>query len=154
MVSKADFKNLFQSSLKEMLTKNEKQTKKRDKMDIDEESLDMNVFEKLMEGKHNEIVSNNDDDSMRIENTNNLFHFGQNNSTDKSCLENNYNNYDEIASPFSNRIKLKHEPGAAQENKPVQYTPDIIVEIKNRYGTVVSIRALLDTGTTATIILR
>jgi hypothetical protein len=28
MVSKADFKNLFQSSLKEMLTKKEKQAKK------------------------------------------------------------------------------------------------------------------------------
>jgi hypothetical protein len=55
---------------------------------------------------------------------------------------------------FSKRIKLKHEPEAAQENKPVQYTADIIVEIKNRDGTVVPMRALLDTGTTATIILR
>jgi hypothetical protein len=36
----------------------------------------------------------------------------------------------------------------------VQYTADIIVEIKNGYGTVVSMRALLDIGTTATIILR
>jgi hypothetical protein len=75
--------------------------------------------------------------------------------TDKSCLDNNYNNnYDEIAYPFSTRIKLKHEPEKAQENKPVQYTADIIVEIKNRDGTVVPIRALLDTGTTAAIILR
>jgi hypothetical protein len=45
MVSKADFKNLFQSSLKGMLTKKEKQTKKKDNMDFDDESLDMNVFE-------------------------------------------------------------------------------------------------------------
>jgi ribosomal protein L13 len=52
MVSKADFKNLFQSSLKDMLTKNERQTKKKDNMEVDDESLDMNVFEKLMEGKH------------------------------------------------------------------------------------------------------
>jgi hypothetical protein len=36
---------------------------------------------------------------------------------------------------FSKRIKLKHEPEAAQENKPVQYTADIIVEVKNRDGT-------------------
>jgi hypothetical protein len=58
-------------------------------------------FEKIMEGKHNEIVSNDDDDSMRIHNTNDLFHFGQNNSTAKSCLDNNYNyNNDEIAYPF------------------------------------------------------
>jgi hypothetical protein len=34
MVSKADFKNLFQSSLKDRLTKKEKQTKKRDNMEV------------------------------------------------------------------------------------------------------------------------
>jgi hypothetical protein len=90
-------------------------------MDINDESLDMNVFENLMEGKQHEIVSNNDDYSMSIESTNTLYHFGQNNSTDLSCLDNNYNNYyDEIAYPFSKIIKLKHEPEAAQENKPVQ----------------------------------
>jgi hypothetical protein len=44
MVSKADFKNLFQSSIKEMLTKKEKQKKEKDSKDMDEESLDMNVF--------------------------------------------------------------------------------------------------------------
>jgi ribosomal protein L13 len=44
MVSKADFKNLFQSSLKDMLTKKEKQTKKKDNMEVYDESLDMNVF--------------------------------------------------------------------------------------------------------------
>jgi hypothetical protein len=102
MVSKADFKNLVQSSLKDIFTKKGKQTKKKDRTDIDDESLDMNVFEKLMEGEHNEIVINNDDDSKSIESTNNLFHFGQNNPTDKCCLDNNYKNYyDEIAYPFS-----------------------------------------------------
>jgi hypothetical protein len=79
----------------------------------------------------------------------------QNKMTDKSCDDNNYyNNYDELAYPFIKRIKLQHEPEEAQENNPVQYTTDIIVEIKNRDGTVVPMRALLDTGTTATIILR
>jgi hypothetical protein len=112
-------------------------------------------FEKLMEGKHNEIVKNSDDDAIIIEITNSLFHFGQNNSTDKSCLDNNYdNNNDEIAYPFSKIIKLKHEPEAAQENKLVQYTANIIEEIKNRDRTTVPMRALLDTGATATIILR
>jgi hypothetical protein len=52
MVSKADFKNLFQSSLQDMLTKKEKETKKKDNMEVDDESLDMNVFEKLMEDNH------------------------------------------------------------------------------------------------------
>jgi hypothetical protein len=108
-----------------------------------------------MEGKHNEIVSNYDDESMSIKSTNNLFHFGQNNSTDKSCLDNNYNNNnDEISYPLSKIIKIKHEPEAARENNPVQYTAVIIVEIKNRDGTVVPMRALLGTGTTATITLR
>jgi hypothetical protein len=49
MVTKSDFKNLFQSSLKEMLTKNDKQAKKKENAEGDDESLDMNVFEKLME---------------------------------------------------------------------------------------------------------
>jgi hypothetical protein len=75
--------------------------------------------------------------------------------TEKPCLGNNYNNnYDELAYPFSIRIKLKHEPEEAQENIPVQYTADIIVGIKNRDGTVVPMRAFIDTGTTTTIILR
>jgi hypothetical protein len=45
-------KILFQSSLKDMFTKNEKQAKNKDNMEFNDESLDMNVFEKLMEGKH------------------------------------------------------------------------------------------------------
>jgi hypothetical protein len=100
-------------------------------------------------------VSNYDGDSTSINSTNNLFHFGQNNMTDKSCLDNNNNNNnDEIAYPFSKIIKIKNEPETDQENKPVQYTADIIVEIKNRDGKGVPMRALLDKGTTATIILR
>jgi hypothetical protein len=50
MVSKANFKNLFQSSLKDMLTKKDK--KEKNNADGDDDSLDMNVFQKLMEGKH------------------------------------------------------------------------------------------------------
>jgi hypothetical protein len=154
MVSKADFKNIFQSPLKD-ITKKGKQTNKKESMKVDDESLDMYIFEKVMEGKHKEVVSNDDGYSTSINSTNTLSHSGQNNMTDKSCLDNNYNNnYDEIAYPFIKRIKLKHELEAAQENKPLQYTADIIVEINNRDGAVVPTRALLDTGTTDTIILR
>jgi hypothetical protein len=111
-----------------------------------------NVFD-LFTGKHNEFVSKNYDDSKSI--TNKLFHFKQTNEPDKCYLKDNNNiNDDEIAYPFSKRIKLKHEPEKAPEKKPVQYTVDFIVEIKNRDGTVVPIRALLDIGTTSTIILR
>jgi hypothetical protein len=46
MVSKTNFKILFQSSLKEMLTKKDKQGKKN--AESDDDSLDLNVFEKLM----------------------------------------------------------------------------------------------------------
>jgi hypothetical protein len=48
MVSKSDFKNLFQSSLKEVLTKEDKQAKKKENVEGDDESLEMNVFGKLM----------------------------------------------------------------------------------------------------------
>jgi hypothetical protein len=102
MVSKADFKNLFQSSIKEMLTKSEKQKKEKDSTNMDEESLDMNVFD-MFTGKHNEFVSKNDDDSMRI--TNRLFHFEQTNEPNKCYLKNNNkNNYDKIAYPFSKEL--------------------------------------------------
>jgi ribosomal protein L15 len=57
MVSKADLKHLFQSSLKEMLTKKEKQAKKKENAEGDDESLDMNVFEKIIEGKDTQIVT-------------------------------------------------------------------------------------------------
>jgi hypothetical protein len=104
-----------------MLIKKDKHTKKKNSVDVDDESLDMNVFGKIMEGKHNEIiVSNDDDDSMSINSTKFVSHFGQNSSTDKSCFDSNYNyNYDEIAYPFSKRSKLQHDPGATHKNKPV-----------------------------------
>jgi hypothetical protein len=153
MVSKSDFKTLFQSSLKEMLTKKDKQSKKN--AEGDDDSLDMNVFEKLMEGKHTMIVTKSNDDLISINDTDTFDYSMQDKITPKNCEHNNNNDdYDELSYPFSRRIKLKHEPKKAQENVPVQYTADISVEIKNRDGTVVPMRALLDTGTTANIILR
>jgi hypothetical protein len=129
VVSKDDFK--IQSSLKDMLTKKEKPRKKKDNMEVDDESLDMSVFEKLMEGKHTEFVSNGDDDLKSINDTNTFYYSEQTNKTDKHCFgNNNYYYYDELAYPFIKRIKLKHELEEAQENVPVQYTADIIVEIK------------------------
>jgi hypothetical protein len=71
MVSKADFKNMCQSSIKEMLNKKEKQKKKKYSTDMDEESLDV-IFLYMFTGKHNEFVSKNYDDSKSI--TNKLFH--------------------------------------------------------------------------------
>jgi hypothetical protein len=83
------------------------------------------------------------------------FIFEHTNEPDKYYIQNNSKtNYDEIAYTFSEIIKLKHELEAAPENKPVHYTADVIVEIKNRDGTVVPMRALLATGTTSTILLR
>jgi hypothetical protein len=122
MVSKSDFKNLFQPSLKEMLTKKDKQAKKKENAEGDDESLYMNVFEKLMEGKYTKIVNKSNDDLISITGTNTFDYSIQDKMTNKSCEDNNYNNdYDELAHPFSKRIKLKYEPGEAQENVPVQY---------------------------------
>jgi hypothetical protein len=152
MVSKEDFKNMFQSSIKGMFTKREKKKKEKYSTNMEEESLDVNMFD-MFTGKHNEIVSKNNDQSMSL--TNNLFHFEHTSEPDKCYLKNNNKcNYDEIAYPFSKGIKLNHELEAAPEKKRVKYTADIIVEIRNRDGTVVPIGSLLDTGTTATIILR
>jgi hypothetical protein len=61
-------------------------------MEVDDESLDMNVFEKLMEGKHTEIVSNDDDDLDSINDTNTFYYSEQNYMTEKACSGNNYNN--------------------------------------------------------------
>jgi hypothetical protein len=151
MVSKADFKKLFQSSLKEMLTKKDKQAKKN--AEGDDDSLDMNVFEKLMEGNHTMNVTKSNYDLININDTDTFDYSMQDKITHKNCEHNNYNNdYDELAYPFSKIKKVKHEPEKAQENVPVQYTAHIIVELKSRDGTVVPMRALLDTGATATII--
>jgi hypothetical protein len=134
MVSKSDFKNLFQSSLKEMLTKKDKQAKKKENAEGDDDSLDMNVSEKLMEGKHTKIVNKSNDGMISINDTNTFDYSMQDKMTNKSCEDNNYNNdYDELSYPFSKRIKLKHEPEKAQENVPVQYTADIIVVRKSMH---------------------
>jgi hypothetical protein len=114
-----------------MLTKKDKQAKKKENAEGDNESLDMNVFEKLMEGKHTNIVNKSNDDLKSINDTNTFDYSIQDKITNKYCEDNKYNkDYDELSYPFSKRIKLKHEPEDAQENIPVQYTADLIVEIK------------------------
>jgi hypothetical protein len=101
------------------------------------------------------FVNENNDDLISINDTNTFDYYMQNKNTHAISEHSNYNNdYDELAYPFSKRIKLKHEPEKDHENIPVQFTADIIVEIRNRDGSVVLMRALLDTGTTVTIILR
>jgi hypothetical protein len=130
-----------------MLTKKDKKAKKKENAEGNDESLDMNVFEKLIEGKHTKIATKSNDDLKSINDTYTFDYSMQDKMTNNSCEDNNYNNdYDEVAYPFSKRIKLKHEPEVAQENISVHYTADIILEIKNRDGTVVPMRALLDTG--------
>jgi hypothetical protein len=102
MVSKSDFKNLLQSSLKEMFTRKDKQAKKKENAEGDDESLDMNVFEKLMEGKHTKIVNKSNDDLKSINDTNTFYYSIKDKITNKYCEDNNYNyDYDELAYPFS-----------------------------------------------------
>jgi hypothetical protein len=105
MVSKSDFKNPFQSSLKEMLTKNDKQSKKKENAEDNDDSLDMNVFEKLMEGKHTKIVNKSNDDLISMNDTTTFDYYMQDKMINKSCEDNSYNNdYDGLAYPFSKRI--------------------------------------------------
>jgi hypothetical protein len=56
-------------------------------MELDNESLHMNVFDKLLEGNQHDIVIKNDDGSMTIANINKLFHVEQNNEPDKSYIK-------------------------------------------------------------------
>jgi hypothetical protein len=87
--------------MKEMFTKKDKKAKNN--AEGDDDSLDMNVFEKLMEGKQQMCVNGNNDDLISINDTNTFDYSIQNKNTLKS---------------------INHE------NVPVQYTADIIVEIK------------------------
>jgi hypothetical protein len=76
-------------------------------------------------------VNKSNDDLTSINETNTFASSKQNKMTEKYCEDNNYDHdYDELACPLSKIIKLKHEPEKAQENIPVQYTADIIVEKK------------------------
>jgi hypothetical protein len=114
MVSKADFKNLFQSSLKEMLTKKDKQV--NNNAEGDDDSLDMHVFKKLMDGKQPMFVNKSNYDLISINDTATFDYSIQDKITHEISEHNIYNNdYDELAYPFSKIIKLRQEPDKAQE---------------------------------------
>jgi hypothetical protein len=87
MVSKEDFKNLFQTSMKERFTKKDKKAKTN--AEGDDDSLDMNVFEKLMEGKQQIFVNKNSDDLISINDTNIFDYSMQNKNTLESINHNN-----------------------------------------------------------------
>jgi hypothetical protein len=77
-----------------MLTKKDKQVKKNPEGDDD--SLDMNVFQKLMEGKQPMCVNKNNDDYISINDTDTFDYYIQDKITHNICKHNNYNNdYDE-----------------------------------------------------------
>jgi hypothetical protein len=86
MVSKDDFKNLFQTSMKEMFTKKDKKAKTN--AEGDDDSLDMNVFEKLMEGNQQMCVNENNDDLLSINDTNTCDNSMQNKCTHGSIKHN------------------------------------------------------------------
>jgi hypothetical protein len=105
--------------MKDMLNKKDKKAKNN--AEGDDDSLDVNVFQKLMEGKQQMFVNENNDDLISINDTDTFDYSMQDKMTHKKCEHNNYkNDYDELAYPFSKRIKLKHGPEKAHENVPVQ----------------------------------
>jgi hypothetical protein len=86
--------------MKEMLTKKDKQFKKN--TEGDDDYLDMNVFEKLMEGKQPMFVNKSNDDLIIINDTDTFDYSMQDKVTHKNCEHNNHNDdYDELAYPFS-----------------------------------------------------
>jgi ribosomal protein L15 len=118
MVSKNDFRNLLQTSMKEMFTKKDKKAKTN--AEGDEDSLDKNVFENLMEGKQQMFVSENNDDFISINYTNTCDYYMQNEITHGRIKHNDYSNdYDELAYPSSETIKLKHEPERSRRARVV-----------------------------------
>jgi hypothetical protein len=78
-----------------MLTKKDRQSKKKENTECDDDSLDMNFFEKLMEGKHTKIVNKSNDGLKSSNDTNTFDYYMQDKMTNKSCEDNNYNNYNE-----------------------------------------------------------
>jgi hypothetical protein len=81
--------------MKDMLTKKDKQVKKN--AEGDDDSLDMNVFEKLMEGKQPMFVTKSNDDLISINDTEPFDYSMQDKITHKISEHNNYNNdYDEF----------------------------------------------------------
>jgi transposase InsO family protein len=60
--------------------------------------------------------------------------------------------YFEHYNPISLRDML--EPNRQKRQKTEHYTAELVAEIEDRNGKIVPIRALIDTGTTATIVLR
>jgi hypothetical protein len=83
-----------------MFTNKDKKAKNNPEGDND--SLDMNVFKKLMEGKQQMFVNENNDDLISINDTNTFDYSMQNKNTLESINHNNYSDaYDELAYPFN-----------------------------------------------------
>jgi hypothetical protein len=77
------------------------------------------------------FVNENNVDLISINDTTTLDYSIQDKITHAISEHNNNNNdYDKLAYPLSKRLKLKPEPEKAHDNVTVQYTDDIIVEIK------------------------
>ena len=127
-----DFQN-FMSTLINQVNKNEKNNHKNVDAGEDDESLDLHLFDKLNIKDREFSINEN-----------------SNNSSDDVSLYSVSSLSDDAfdAHPFAKKQKVEEK---SEQN---YFTTDIIVEIKNRDGNIVPIHALLDTGTTATILLR
>jgi transposase InsO family protein len=66
----------------------------------------------------------------------------------------NHHSSDSSVSEYTNEYIYNVDRDRNKKLKTAHYTTEVIVEIKDRHGETVPIRCLLDTGTSATIILR
>jgi hypothetical protein len=65
-----------------------------------------------------------------------------------SANNNSQETYEEYANPFFSR------QDANKRSKKTHYSAEVVVEIEDRHGNLVPIRALIDTGTSSSIVLR
>ena len=149
MFTKSDFKAMMSNMVKAMAdspksSKNGKSNKVSDNGYDTESSFDLNIFNKMDE------EFSGDDNS---DNTSNSDIDAYSSSNHCYCLNNVVMDIDMTTEEDHNAFPFAKRQKVDDNNDHKIYTTDVVVELKNRAGDIVPIRALLDTGTNATILL-
>ena len=147
--NQSDFQNMMINALKNINADSKKKKKKKDDESDDEDSLDLHLCKKFCDED-----SYSDDESLDL----NLF-----DQVDEEFYSQDDNSSSENVKMYSESTKHELEydlypfakrPRIEEKDEHKIYTTDIVVELRDRAGNVRPIRALLDTGTNSTIILR
>jgi len=109
----------------------------------------MTANKKKKNKKKRKIRLADDDDSDSDEAANYL---AQLKLADKNNSESSDDEYSQASLEYANPFSVHRPP--KKKSKTTHYCAEIIVEIEDQYGKLIPIRALLDTGTSATLLLR